>query len=74
MKTLTLLSLLSLASCAEREAFDPRFPKRPDSVPLTTCDGTPIEWTWKKQRALNEGRLHFEYKNGCVIAVVISKK
>lgn len=73
MKKLIFFSLL-LAGCQEREAFDPGHPKRPATVPLTTCDGTPIEWTWKKQRALEEGRLHFEYKGDCVIAVIISKK
>ena len=73
MKKLILASLL-FVGCQEQEAFDPRFPKRPANVPLTTCDGTPIDWSWKKQRALEEGRLHLVYKGDCVIAVVISKK
>ena len=73
MKKILVLFLIGLVSCKQRADFDPRFPARPGTVPLTTCDGTPIEWTWEDQRALNEGRLFLEKKGDCVIAIVIKK-
>jgi hypothetical protein len=64
-----------MLGCNQREAFDPGHPIRPADVPKTTCDGTPIEWTWKKQRAWNQGKLFFERdSSGCVLAVIIQTK
>jgi hypothetical protein len=69
-----ILTILMLG-CNQPEAFDPRHPKRPADVPKATCDGTPIDWTWKKQRAFEEGRIFFERdSSGCVLAVIIKIK
>ena len=73
MKKMIILALL-LAGCTSAERPEREVLRRPAEIPLTTCDGTPIEWTWKKQRAWKEGRFSLVYKGDCVIATVISKK
>jgi hypothetical protein len=70
-KIITSVALL-IASCAspERE-IDPYHPTRPTDIPATTCDGTPIEWNWEKQRSYNEGKLFVERDStGCVLLII----
>lgn len=68
---LALAIIISVSACADFKDIDPYHPARPADVPLTTCDGTPIEWNWEKQRAYTAGRLFFERdSSGCVIAVI----
>jgi hypothetical protein len=71
MKKLAVIAM-ALISCSQPTERDPYRPVRPIGVPETTCDGTPIEWNWKKMRAYEEGRLTLvKSDSGCVIAVVL---
>jgi len=75
MNKFFFLLFLVLCSCKQKAHFVKEVLKRPKGIPETTCDGTPIEWTWKKQRAYEDGRLFFARKpSGCVIAVIIKLK
>jgi hypothetical protein len=64
------LILLALIGCTRKEV-DPYHPTRPAEIPSTTCDGTPIEWNWEKQRAYADGKLFLaKDSTGCVIALI----
>lgn len=70
-KSVILIGLALTFGCSTHGDRDPYHPTRPSGVPTTTCDGTPIEWTWEKQRAYDEGKLFFERDStGCVIVVI----
>jgi hypothetical protein len=74
MKKITLLLVVALCACTDGPK---KFPheavlQRPADFPTTTCDGTPIDWTWDKQHAYEEDRLLVHRsKEGCVDMVVI---
>lgn len=73
MKRIILYCVMAVAltACTGKSSVDPYHPVRPSDIPETTCDGTPIEWNWEKQRAYNEGKITLLRSNeGCVIAVV----
>lgn len=73
MKRLILYCTIAVAvtACTGHPTVDPYHPTRPSDIPETTCDGTPIEWTWEKQRAYNEGKITLiKSDEGCVIGVV----
>jgi hypothetical protein len=73
MKKAIIIITLAIAGCAspDRE-IDPYHPTRPAEIPAATCDGTPIEWDWEKQRSYNEGKLFVERDSatGCVILII----
>lgn len=70
MKKIILFVAL-LAACGPTVEKDPHHPKRPAAIPETTCDGTPIEWNWEKQRAYDRGRLFVERdSSGCVLVII----
>jgi len=71
MKKILLIVGFFVASCNDRPSVDPYHPTRPSDIPATTCDGTPIEWNWEKQRSYNKGELFLaKDSTGCVIAVI----
>lgn len=76
-KLIALLITVQFACNTEpREQIDYRFPKRPADIPLTTCDGTPIEWTWSLQRSYEKGGVKLIRKSStdtCVIVVMARK-
>ena len=63
--------VVALTACTGQSSVDPYHPTRPKDIPETTCDGTPIEWNWEKQRAYNEGKkILVKSDEGCVIGIV----
>jgi hypothetical protein len=66
-----ILVALALAGCTAAVSETENRAVRPGDIPATTCDGTPIEWTHKKQRAYDDGRLTLaKDSTGCVIAII----
>jgi uncharacterized protein YceK len=74
MKQIIIIIIVSLlvAGCdSPGREIDPYHPTRPKDIPVTMCDGTPIEWNWEKQRSYNEGKLFVEKdSNGCVLLII----
>jgi hypothetical protein len=73
--TLCLFLLIGCEEEIEHPEGWPHVPVRPADIPTHNCSGQPINWTWKYQRAYNEGNVSLVRSDeGCVIAMVIKVK